>query len=246
MIRTPAVLTDLAPKGRLRAALNHGNPVLVQRDPVSGELTGVAPALAQALARRLDVEIEFVHFDAAGKVFEAISEKAWDVAFLAIDPQRAVAIDFTAPYLVIEGTYLVPENSPFHEVADLDRPGVRVAVGRGAAYDLYLTRALQHAQLVRAPTSAAAIELFVEQRLDAAAGVRQPLLTFCRAHPGLRVIDGCFTRIEQAMGVPRGRVAGAAYVCSFLEEMKSSGFIAKVLSASGQHDLPMTARTKKA
>lgn len=245
MSHLAAVLADLTREGRLRVALNHGNPVLVQRDPVSGEPAGVAPALAHELARRLDVEIEFVHFDAAGKVFEAIPEEVWDVAFLAIDPKRAVAIDFTAPYLVIEGTYLVAENSPFHEVADLDRRGVRVAVGRGAAYDLYLTRTLKHAQLVRPPTSAAAVELFVEQRLDAAAGVRQPLLTFCRAHPGLRVIDDCFTRIEQAMGVPRGRAAGAAYVCSFLEEMKLSGFIANALSAGGQHDPLVTSKMKE-
>jgi polar amino acid transport system substrate-binding protein len=232
----PAVLADLTRGGRLRAALNHGNPVLVQRDPASGEPRGVSPELARELAHRLGVELEFVHFDAAGKVFDAIPAGVWDVAFLAIDPARAAGIDFTAPYVIIEGSHLVPEDSPFREIGDLDRPGVRIAVGRNAAYDLYLTRALKHAQLVRAPTSAAAIELFMEEGLDAAAGVRQPLLAFAQAHRGLRVIDGSFTRIEQAMGTPKGRSAGATYMRSFVEEMKANGFIAEALRASGQHD----------
>jgi len=128
----PAVLADLTRDGRLRAALKHGNPVLVQRDPAGGEPCGVSPELARELARRLGVELEFVHFDAAGKVFDAIPAGVWDVAFLAIDPARAAGIEFTAPYVIIEGSYLVRERSPFLEIGDLDRPGVTIAVGRSA------------------------------------------------------------------------------------------------------------------
>ncbi|MDB6090510.1 MAG: hypothetical protein JWN85_3294 [Gammaproteobacteria bacterium] len=235
-IDTAAVLADLTHEGRLVAALNHGNIVLVQRDAATGEPRGVAPDLARELARRLGVELEFVHFDSARKVFETVAAGAWDVAFLAIDPLRAAGIAFTAPYVIIEGSYLVRDDSPLRTIADVDRPGVRVTAGLGTAYDLYLTRELQHAQLVRAPNSAEAIELFVGQRLEAAAGVRQPLVAFAANHPHLRVIEGSFTKIEQAMGTAKHRVAGAAYLRGFIEEMKASGFIANALHASNQHD----------
>lgn len=230
-----AVLTDLTHEGRLVAALNHGNTVLVQRDPASGGPRGVSPELARELARRLGVELDFVHFDSARKVFETVDAGVWDVAFLAIDPLRAAGIAFTAPYVIIEGSYLVPDDSPLRTIADVDRAGVRVAAGRGTAYDLYLTRELKHAQLVRAPNSAEAIDLFVEQGLEAAAGVRQPLVAFAASHPGLRVIEGSFTKIEQAMGTAKDHLAGAAYLRAFVEEMKTTGFIANALRASDQH-----------
>jgi polar amino acid transport system substrate-binding protein len=233
---TPAVLADLTRDGRLIAALNHGNPVLVQRDPESGEPRGVSPDLARELARRLGVALDFVHFDSARKVFETVGAGVWNVGFLAIDPLRATEIAFTAPYVIIEGSYLVPGDSPLRAMADVDRPGVRVAAGRGTAYDLYLSRALKHAQLERAATSEEAIDLFVEKRLEAAAGVRQPLVAYAASHPGLRVIDGTFTKIEQAMGMARNRPAGAAYLRAFVEEMKAIGFIAKALRASNQLD----------
>jgi polar amino acid transport system substrate-binding protein len=230
------VRADLTHGGRLIAALNHGNTVLVQRDPASVEPRGVSPDLARELARRLAVGLEFVHFDSARQVFETVDAGVWDVAFLAIDPLRAAGISFTAPYVIIEGSYLVPDDSPLRTIADVDRTGVRVAAGRGTAYDLYLTRELKQAQLVRAPNSAAALDLFVEQGLEAAAGVRQPLLAFAASHPGLRVIEGSFTKIEQAMGTARDRAAGATYLRGFIEEMKATGFIANSLRASNQHD----------
>lgn len=226
----------LAPTGRLRAAINFGNPVLAQKDAATGAPRGVSVDLARALGERLGVPVDLVTFDAAGKVFEALKADAWDLAFLAIDPVRAAEIAFTAPYVVIEGTYLVRTESPFHAVDDLDRDGVRIAVGRGAAYDLFLTRALLHAQLVRADTSPAAIDLFLAEGLDAAAGVRQPLSAAARAQPGLRVIEGRFTAIEQAMGLPRSRAAGLPCVSAFIEEMKASGFVAAALARSGQAD----------
>jgi polar amino acid transport system substrate-binding protein len=230
------VLRDLAPEGKVRAAINFGNPVLAQKHPESGAPQGVSVDLARELARRLGVPIEFVTFDAAGKVFEALKRGAWDVAFLAIDPVRAAEISFTAPYVVIEGTYLVREASPLRAIADFDRPGVRIAVGKGAAYDLFLTREMKQAELVRADTSAGAVDLFVAENLDAAAGVRQPLLAYARQHRGYRVLEGRFTAIEQAMGTPRGRDAGLAYLATFVEEMKSSGFVAEGLARSGQRD----------
>lgn len=230
------ILKDLAPTGRLRAAINFGNPVLAQQHPQTGEPQGVSVRLAHELARRLNVDLQTVTFDAAGKVVEALKNGAWDVAFLAIDPVRAAEIAFTAPYVIIEGTYLVRQDSPLQSVNDVDRDGIRIAVGRGAAYDLFLTRALKHAEVIRAATSAAAVEAFVEQGLEAAAGVRQPLQKFAAAQEGYRVMNDRFTSIQQAMGTPRGRDAGLAFLKSFVEDMKRSGFVERELNASGQTD----------
>ena len=227
---------DLAPIGRLRAAINFGNPVLAQKDPATGEPRGVSADLARELTRRLGVPLDFATFDAAGKVFDALKTGAWDVAFLAVDPARAAEIAFTAPYVVIEGTYMVPTDSPLRSVQDVDRDGVRIAVGNKSAYDLFLTRTLKRAQLVRAPTSPAAIELFLAEKLEAVAGVKQPLVRFAESRPGLRVMEGRFMAIEQAMGTPKGREAGLRYLREFVEEMKASGFVAEALARSGQGD----------
>jgi polar amino acid transport system substrate-binding protein len=230
------IVAALAPQGRIRAAINYGNPVLAQQDPATGEPRGVSAALARELGRRLGTPVEFIPYDAAGKVFEALKTESWDVAFLAIDPVRASGIDFTAPYVVIEGTYVVPADSPLSTIEAVDRPGIRIAVGRGSAYDLYLTRALKQAERVEAPSSAAALDLFLSDRLDAAAGVRQPLLAFAASHPGLRVLPGRFMAIEQAVAIPKGRPAGARYLRGFVEEMKASGFVERALAESGQGD----------
>jgi polar amino acid transport system substrate-binding protein len=229
-------LKDLAPSGKLRAAINFGNPVLAQKDPSNGEPRGISADLARELARRLGVAVEFSGFDTAGKAFEALKAAECDVGFLANEPARAAEIAFTAPYVVIEGTYMVRSDSPLRQVDQVDREGVRIAVGNKAAYDLYLSRTLKHAQLVRAPSSAAAMELFLLETLDAAAGVRQPLVKFAAAHPGLRVMDERFMAIEQAMCMPQGREAGARYLRNFVEEMKASGFVAAGLERSGQGD----------
>lgn len=188
--------------------------------------------------------VDFVTFDAAGKVFDALKADAWDVAFLAIDPARSSEISFTAPYVLIEGTYAVPDASPLRAVEDVDRAGVRVAVGRGSAYDLYLTRTLQHAQLIRVPTSGEAMDAFLHDGLEAAAGVKQPIVAFAAAHPGLRVLPGRFMVIEQAVGIPKAHDRGAAYVRAFVEEMKASGFVAKALAASGQGDASVAPAAK--
>jgi polar amino acid transport system substrate-binding protein len=227
-------LLEIAPQGLLRAAINLGNPVLAQKNPQSGEACGVTVDLARELANRLGVPMKVVLYDAAGKVFEAVKTNAWDIAFLALDPTRAKEVLFTAPYVIIEGTYVVRDDSPFHTIEDFDRAGVRIAVGKGAAYDLYLTRTLKHAELVRHDTSVGAIELFFDAGLEAAAGVRQPLAEFARTHPRLRVIEEKFTSIEQAMGTPKGRPAAREFLQSFIEEMKRNGFVASALARSGQ------------
>ena len=231
------LVKDLAPTGKLRAAINLGNMVLAQKDPATGDLRGVTVDLARELARRVGLPLELVPFDAAGKVFEALKAGAWDVAFLAIEPVRAAEIAFTAPYVIIEGVYLVPKDSPLRAVADVDRDGVRIAVNKGSAYDLYLTRTIKHAQLVRGENG---IELFVRDRLEAAAGVKQPLVEYAKTDPSVRIMDGRFMEIRQAMGTPKLRYQGCEaaprYLHAFVEEMKATGFIAEALRRSNQPD----------
>lgn len=234
----PEVLRDLAPSGTLRAAINFGNGVLAQKSESAPR--GVSVDLATELARRLGGPVAFVPYEAAGKVFEGAKSGEWDVGFMALEPLRAREIQFTAPYVVIEGTYMVRQESPIREIVDVDKPGVKIAVGLGSAYDLYLTRTLEHAKILRAKTGGgtAMIEMFVGDNLDVAAGVRQQLDAYAKDHPEMRVMPGHFQEIAQAMGMPRvegqKREAGANYLAAFVEEMKASGFVAEALKRSGQ------------
>ena len=232
------VLAELAPTGPLRAAINLGNPVLVQKDVATGKLSGVTIDLTKELSQRLGRPVEFVQFAAAGKVFEALKDNVWDIAFLAIEPVRAREIAFTAPYVLIEGTYMVPVNSTLKEIADVDRPGTRIAVGPNSAYDLFLTRTLKHATIVRAAQGGVRdmIDVFLSQNLEVAAGIRQPLVEYAKTDPNVRVMDGRFMEIRQAMGLPQGRPAGLDCLRAFIEEMKKSGFVAEALQRSGQAD----------
>lgn len=193
--------------------------------------------MAKALAGELGAQLEMVTFDAAGKVFAALETDAWSIAFLAIDPVREEQIAFSEPYVLIEGTYLVASDSPYMSVVDLDQPGLKLAVGKGAAYDLFLTRTLKHAQLERAETSDSAVDLFQALALDAAAGVRQPLQKVAEADSHYRVLEDAFTSIRQAIAVPRDREAGAAYVKYFVERQKAKGFVQAALTANGQDDV---------
>jgi polar amino acid transport system substrate-binding protein len=227
----PGVVSDLAPTGKLRAGINYGNPILAQGGPA--DLRGITVDLSRELARRLDVPVELVPYDAAGKMTDAVRTGAWDVAFLAVDPARASEITFTAPYLEIEGTYLVPAGSGLRTIEDVDHEGVRVAISAKSAYDLFLSRSLQHAQIVRAPSIPASIALFVSDKLEAVAGVRQALVTASANIAGSRVLDGRFMVIAQAAGVPKGRDAGARYLREFIEEAKASGLVADALKKSG-------------
>ena len=232
------VLCDLAPTGRLRAAINFGNTVLAQRGP-NGEPRGVSVDLAAALAKRFGVPVDYVTFEAAGKAFEAIAGGAVDIGFVAIDPERGQQIDFTAPYVVIEGTYMVPADSPLKDVGDVDKPGVRIGVGLNSVYDLFLRREIKHATLVHAAVggASAGVPVFVEQKLEAAAGVRQALDAYAKDHPDVRVMTGSFQQIRQAMVTPKNKPVGLAYLKRFVEDMKASGFVADALRRSGMGEV---------
>ena len=228
-----ALRSEFAPTGTLRIGVNFGNPVIAQQDPAGGAPRGVGPSLARELARRLGVPVTYVTYDAAGKMANAVKQGAWDIAFLAVDPRRATEMDFSAPYVQIEGTYMVRKDSPLRTIADVDREGVRVAVGDKSAYDLYLTRELKRAKLVKSPTSIGAVEIFKAQSLDAVAGVKNPLVEVAAKDPTLRVMEGSFMVIGQASAVPAGRPNAARYLHDFIENAKASGFVARALEESG-------------
>jgi polar amino acid transport system substrate-binding protein len=222
-----------APTGKLRAAINLGNPILAHAAGEGGA-GGVSVDLAREFARRLGVDLELVVVDTAGKSVDAVASERADIGFFAIDPARGADIAFTAPYVLIEGSYLVRDDSPIRANEDVDRAAHRVVVGKGSAYDLFLTRELRQAQMVRAPSSPAVVPTFLEQGADVAAGVRQQLEADARAKPGLRLLDGHFMVIRQAMGVPKSRGEEAAsYLAAFVEEMKASGFVADALRRHG-------------
>lgn len=233
---SPELRKEFAPSGTLIAGVNFGNPVIAQQDKAGGDPRGVGPELARELARRLGVPIRYVVYDTAGKMADAGKQGAWDVAMLAVDPARAQDIAFSAPYVLIEGTYMVRADSPLTRVEEFDRKGLRISVALKSAYDLYLTREIKQAELVRVATSQAAIDDFVAGKVDVVAGVRQPLNTTAKKVSGLRVIEGSYMSIGQASGVPKARTQAAAYLRSFIEEMKASGFVARKLQESGITD----------
>lgn len=230
----PSVVSAFTPSGRLRASINLGNPILANKHPETGEPFGVSIDLARTFAQRLGAELELVVFDAAGKSVQAVGEDRADFGFFAVDPLRAQMIAFTAPYVLIEGFYLVRQDSPIRTNRDVDQAHNRVAVGKGSAYDLFLTRELKAAQIVRAPTSPEVVQTFLEQKLEVAAGVKQQLQADAGRTPGLRLLDERFMVIQQAMGVPRSRGAAAALALdAFVQEMKASGFVADALRRHG-------------
>jgi polar amino acid transport system substrate-binding protein len=230
---TPSLRSVLAPTGKLRVGINYGNPVLATRDRNNGELQGVAVDLARELGKWLDIPVELVGFESAGQMVAGLKAGEWDVAFLAIDPGRAAEIDFTAPYIEIEGTYLVPAGSPLKSMEDVDRNGVRIAVSANSAYDLFLSRSVGRAQLVRAPDPNAAFELLLAGKVDVAAGVRQSLLTNAEKLPGSRVFAGRFMAIQQALGIPKGRDDAVKYLRQFVEDAKASGLVARAIEKAG-------------
>src|SRR6266481_7241296 len=232
-MNSPSLLSDLAPTGTLRVGINYGNPILAQRDAGSGELRGIAVDLGRELGKRVGAPVELVGFESAGKMFDAVKAGAWDMAFLAVDPERAGDISFTAPYIEIEGTYLVPAGSSVREVADVDRKGVRVGVSAKSAYDLFLSRSLQHAELVRGPTNNAGFELLLAGKVDVVAGIRQHLVANAQRLPGSRVLEGRFMAIQQALGTPKGRDVAAKYLREFIEDAKASGLVAQAIERSG-------------
>jgi polar amino acid transport system substrate-binding protein len=229
----PAARAELAPTGRLRAGINYGNAILATRDPASGESRGVAVDLARELGRRLGVPVDLVAYDSVAAMVDAARAGAWDVAFLGADPARAGEIGFTAAYLELEATYLVPGGSRLRAVADVDRDGVRVAAPARAAYELFLSRNLTRARLTSAPGAGAAFDLLAAGRVDALAGLTQALAGLAGKLPGSRLLDGRFMAVQQAVGVPRGRDAGLAYLRGFVEEAKASGLVARAIERIG-------------
>jgi polar amino acid transport system substrate-binding protein len=234
---SPDVLKELAPTGKLRAAINLGNAVLAQKG-ADGAPKGVTVDLSRELARRAGVPVELVPFEAAGKVFEAMKAGNVDLAFIAIEPVRAAEIEFSPPYVLIEGGYMVNKDSALKAIEDVDRSGIRIAVGLNSAYDLYLTRTIKNAQVVRARVGggSAMIEMFLADKLDVVAGVKPVLVEYAKTNVAMRVMDGHFMVIQQSMGVPKGRAAAARYVRSFVEDVKASGLVADALKRSNQTD----------
>lgn len=229
---SPAASSELAPSGKLRIGLNYGNFLLVLKDAPDGTPRGIAPDLGRELGRRLGVPVEFVRFDAAGKLADAVKANAWDIAFLGAEPQRATEIAFTAPYLEIPVTFLVPPGSPLQTIGDVDREGIRISVAEKSAYDLFLSRTLKHAKLVRAQGIEGSYQLFVKDNLEALAGLKPRLASDAEKLPGSRVLDGQVTGVRQAIGTPRAREAGARYLREFVDDAKRSGLVASTIESN--------------
>ena len=227
-----AVHRDLVPGGTLRAALSYGNSGLVQRDISSGELRGLAVDLFDELAQRLSVRRSLVGYEGSVSVCEAGLEGAWDVAILAIDRVRAEQVDFTPPFVVLEGTYVIREPSPCSTVLDLDRAGMRISIVRDTVFDAHLTQNLRHAELIRSATFPAAVDRFLAEGLDTVAGLKQQMAALVEANAGLRVIEGRFMAIEPAFAVPKGHSAGLRYLKTFVEELKASRRVADALQCA--------------
>jgi polar amino acid transport system substrate-binding protein len=224
---------ELAPSGKLKIGLNYQNFLLVLGDGPDGQPRGIAPDLGRELARRTGLPVEYVKFDAAGKLFDALKAAQCDVGFLGAEPQRADEVAFTAPYLEIPVTFLVPAGSPIKVLSDVDREGVRIAVSERSAYDLFLTRNLKKAQLVRAKGIPASYDLFVAQKLEALGGLKPKLVEEQARTPGSRILDGQITGVQQAIALPKGREAAAKYLREFADDVKRSGFVARTIEKHG-------------
>ncbi|HEX5611063.1 MAG TPA: ABC transporter substrate-binding protein [Burkholderiales bacterium] len=233
----------LAPTGTLRAGLNRSNFLLVAKDSPDDAPRGVAVDMAREIARRAELPVMFVCYESPGKMADAIKTGAWDIAFFAVEPARAGEIDFTTAYVEIEATYLVPAGSPLKTLADVDRPGVRISVSGRSAYDLYLTRNLKHAELLRADGIDASYERFVAEKLDALAGLRPKLVDEVAKLPGAKILEGRFTAIQQAIGVPKGKTGVAQWLQQFVDEVKASGFVAELIERHGARGLTVAPKS---
>lgn len=225
--------SELAPSGVLRAGINLGNPLLVTGETAAGEPEGVSPDMAREIAERLGADVSYVTFASPGELVDAADADIWDIALIAAEPSRAQTIAFTPAYVEIEATYLVPAGSPIEAIGEVDRTGVRIAVSRRSAYDLYLTRTLDAAELVRAPGLGATFDLFVAEKLDVLAGLRPGLMENAASVPGARILDGSFMGVQQAIGTRRRKKAAAAFLRDFVEEAKTSGLVARLIERHG-------------
>ena len=230
---TPAVRADLTPTGSLRAAINYGNFILATKDKATGESRGAAIDLAQDIARRLGVPLQIVAYDSVAIMGDAAPSGVWDIAFLGSDPKREALMSFTAAYLEIEATYLVPGSSPLRNAAEVDREGVRVSAPARANYELFLSRNLEHARLVSTESNQIAFDLLKTGQVEALAGLTQALHDRLPQLPGARILDGRFMGVQQSIAVPRGRDAGLAYLKRVVEEAKASGLVARAIERTG-------------
>lgn len=238
---SPTARTELSPGGTLRVALNLANFLLVKPAVTGGEPGGVAADLAHELGRRLGVPVSFVPYETPGEIAAAAGSGVWDVAFIGVEPARANVIDFSAAYLEIESTYLVPAGSPLNTIADVDRAGVRISVMQKSAYELYLTRTLKHAELVHAPSIEASFQQFVDQKLDALSGLKPRLTMDAERLPGSRILAGRFTAVQQGIGTPVGGHAGAQYLREFVEDIKQEGLVAAAIERNGVRGVTVAA-----
>jgi polar amino acid transport system substrate-binding protein len=223
------VIAELAPTGVLRAGINLGNFLLVSGKDPAGEPAGVAPDLAREIALRLGVPVAYGPFARPGELADAAGRGIWDIGLIAAEPARAETIAFSPAYAEIEATYLVPAGSPLTTIEEVDRPGVRIAIAARSAYDLWLSRHLRYAELVRSGSLDASFEQFVAEKLDALAGLRPRLLQDVEKLPGARILDGRFTAVQQAVGTAKANEAGAAFLRDFVEEAKASGLVARLI-----------------
>jgi polar amino acid transport system substrate-binding protein len=226
---SPEVVSELAPHGVLRAGINMGNFLLVTGSTPSGDPDGVSPDMAREIAKRLGVPVSFVPYARPGQLADAAGTDTWDIGLIGAEPARAEKIDFSTAYCEIEATYLVPAGSPLKTLADVDRPGIRIAVTARSAYDLWLERNIKHAKLVHSNSIDASYDQFVDEKLEALAGLKPRLLSDVQKLAGARILDGKFTAVQQALGTAKGNKAGAAFLQSFVDEAKSSGLVARLI-----------------
>lgn len=226
----PTILAQLAPTGVLRAGINMSNFLLVTGRGPNGEPDGVSPGMARAVAERLGVPVQYVPFPKPGELADAVGTGVWDIGLIGAEPQRAEKIAFSAAYAEIEATYMVPAGSPITSIAEVDRPGVRISVTARAAYELWLARNIKHATLVHADSLDGSMKLFVEQGLEALAGLKPKLLTDVTTIPGARILDGQFSAVQQAIGTARANTEAAAFLAAFVEEAKASGLVARLIA----------------
>lgn len=227
------VVAELAPNGFLRAGVNLSNPLLVTGTAANGDPQGVSPSMSKAIADALGVPVKYVTYTSPGELADALARGEWDIGLIAIEPARAETIHFAPAYVEIEATYLVPPGSPLTSIEKVDAKGVRIAVSARSAYDLYLTRTLKDAELVRAPGLAAACDLFLNEKLDALAGLRPALIEDAKKLPGSTILPGQFTAVEQAIGTSPANTAGAAFLHAFIEDAKRSGLVARFIAEHG-------------
>lgn len=224
------LIKELAPTGVLRAAINMGNGLLVTGRTTNGDPTGVSPSMAAAIAERLGVPVQYMPYPKPGEIADDAGTGKWDIALIGAEPQRAEKIYFTAAYAEIEATYLVPAGSSINSIAEVDRPGIRIAVTARAAYDLWLERNIKQATLVHPDKGTSAFDLFVRDKLEVFASLRPGLLSDVKKLPGSRILDGQFTAVQQAVGTSRANEAGAKFLGDFVEEAKQSGLVARFIA----------------